>query len=81
MGQGVGFLKTSSAVIKIAAWIFLLLGCAASIFIVLGLTGQDMPRYAGPLVLIVYVLIFFFLQLVAGMADLLLKLYQQLKKE
>ncbi len=78
---GVGLLKVSSAVIKIAAWIFLLLGLVASTFIMLGSTGKEMPRLMGPVVLIIYVLVFFLLHLVAGIADLLLKLSEESKKE
>ncbi|MCX5697942.1 MAG: hypothetical protein NTU54_08275 [Candidatus Omnitrophica bacterium] len=81
MGGGTGLLKVSSAVIKIAAWIFLLMGLVASTFIMLRYTGQEIPRLMGPVVLIIYVLVFFFLHLVAGIADLLLKLSEQCKRE
>ncbi|MCX5715234.1 MAG: hypothetical protein NT033_10675 [Candidatus Omnitrophica bacterium] len=78
---GVKFLRVSSSVIKIAAWIFLLLGLVSSTLIMLGLAGQELPRLMGPVVLLIYVLVFFFLHLVAGIADLLLKLSEQCKKE
>jgi hypothetical protein len=81
MRRQISFLKVSSAAVKVAAWIFLLLGSVSSIFIMLGSAGQEIPRLMGPVVLIIYVVVFFFLHLVAGIADLLLKLSEQCKKE
>ena len=80
MRQHLGFLKTSSAVVKIAAWIFLLLGLVGGIAILAGLV-PDYPRWMGAMVLVVYTFFFFFLFLIAKIADLLIKIINEIKKE
>ena len=80
MRQHLGFLKTSSAVVKIAAWIFLLLGIIGGGAILFGLTPEN-PRWVGVIVLAVYAFLFFFLFLIAKISDLLVKIINEIKKE
>ena len=80
MREHLGFLKTSSAVVKIAAWIFLFLGATSGIGIIL----NKVPGYSswmGVLVLALYVFFFFFFFLIAKIADLLIKIINEIKKE
>ncbi len=73
MREHLGFLKISSLVVKIAAWIFLILGIIGGTSILLGLT-PDTPRWMGVMVLAAYAFSFFFFYLVAKIADLLIKI-------
>lgn len=79
MREHLGFLKTSSTVVKIAAWIFLLLGTVGGISTLLGMV-PGYPRWMGPLVLAIYAFLFFFLFLIAKIADLLIKIINEVKK-
>ena len=80
MREHLGFLKTSSMVVKIAAWIFLLLGVIGGISIISGLVPSS-PRWTGIVILGVYAFFFFFLYLIAKIADLLIKIINEIKKE
>jgi len=80
MREHLGFLKVSSAVVKVAAWIFLLLGVVGGISILLGLAPQS-PRWSGLAVLAIYSFAFFFFYLIAKIADLLIKIINEVKKE
>ena len=80
MREHLGFLKTSSAVVKIAAWIFLFLGIIGGISIILGFV-PGYPRWTGLMVLAGYAFFFFFLYLIAKIADLLTKIINEIKKE
>ena len=80
MREHLGFLKTSSAVVKIAAWIFLLLGLVGGISMILGFVPNN-PRWMGIAVLAIYAFLFFFLFLIAKIADLLIKIINEIKKE
>lgn len=80
MREHLGFLKTSGTVVKIAAWIFLLLGIVGGVSIVLGLVPNN-PRWMGIVVLAIYAFLFFFLFLIAKIADLLIKIINEIKKE
>jgi len=80
MREHLGFLKTSSAVVKIAAWIFLLLGLLGGVSITLGFVPPN-PRWMGPVIFAVYAFLFFFLFLIAKIADLLIKIINEIKKE
>lgn len=80
MQENLGFLKVSSAVIKIAAWIFLLLGIVGSMSILSGLVpGQ--PRWTGVLVLIIYTFSFFFFYFIVKIAEILIKIIKAIDKE
>lgn len=80
MQEHLGFLKFSSVVVKVAAWIFLFLGLVGGLAIISGAVPGN-PRWMGALVLAIYAFLFFFLYLIAKMADLLTKIIQALKKE
>lgn len=80
MREHLGFLKTSSTVVKIAAWIFLFLGIMGGTSIILGFVPAN-PRWMGIIILAVYAFFFFFLYLIAKIADLLIKIINEIKKE
>ena len=80
MREHLGFLKISSAVVKIAAWIFLVLGIIGGIAVVMGIAPGN-PRWMGIVILSVYVFSFFFFFLVAKIADLLIKIINEIKKD
>lgn len=80
MREHLGFLKVSSAVVKIAAWIFLFLGGVSGIAIIL----QKVPGYSiwvGVGTLVVYIFFFFLFYLIAKIADLLIRIINEIKKE
>jgi hypothetical protein len=82
MREHLGFLKTSSAVVKVAAWIFLFLGVVGGtsmLFSLVQIPGYS--RWAGLAILAMYAFIFFFLYLIAKIADLLVKIINEIKKE
>lgn len=80
MREHLGFLKFSSAVVKVAAWIFLLLGVMGGFSIIFGLAPGN-PRWMGGIILAVYAFLFFFFYLTAKIADLLIKIINEIKKE
>lgn len=80
MREHLGFLKVSSTVVKITAWIFLLLGLLGGISVIMGKVPGN-PPWKGVLILVVYVFSFFFLYLIAKIADLLIKIINEVKKE
>ena len=80
MREHLGFLKTSSAVVKVAAWIFLFLGIVGGISMILGYVPGN-PRWMGFVVLAAYAFFFFFFYFIAKIADLLIKIISELKKE
>ncbi len=80
MREHLGFLKTSSLVVKVAAWIFLFLGIMGGVSVLLGLVPGN-PRWMGIAVLAMYVFFFFFFYLIAKIADLLIKIINEVKKE
>jgi len=80
MREHLGFLKASSVVVKIAAWIFLLLGILGGSSILFGAVPGN-PRWMGLIILGVYIFMFFFLFLIAKIADLLIKIINEIKKE
>ena len=81
MHQHLGFLKTSSAVVKIAAWIFLFFGVTGGISIALGYGIPNYPRWTALIILPGYVFLFFFLYLISKIADLLIKIINEIHKE
>ena len=80
MQEHLGFLKASSTIVKIAAWIFLLLGIIGGGSIILGLVPGN-PRWMGLLVVAIYAFSFFFFFLIAKIADLLIKIIKEIKKD
>jgi len=80
MREHLGFLKTSSAVVKIAAWIFLFLGLVGGISVLLGAVPGN-PRWMGVAILAGYIFLFFFFYLIAKIADLLIKIINEIKKD
>lgn len=80
MREHLGFLKVSSAVVKIAAWIFLFLGLLGGVSLLLGAVPGN-PRWMGFVILAVYMFMFFFFFLIAKIADLLVKIINEIKKD
>jgi phage-related protein len=81
MREHLGFLKASSTVVKIAAWIFLFFGILGGVSILFGGAPAGSSRWVGLVVLVVYTFLFFFLFLIAKIADLLTKIINEIKKE
>jgi len=80
MREHLGFLKTSSAAVKVAAWIFLFLGATYSIYIFLGkVPGRTAVDGVVNLALSIFFL--FFLYIIAKIADLLIRIINEIKKE
>lgn len=79
MREHLGFLKTSSLVVKIAAWILLFLGIVGGISLLAGKV-PEYPRWWGAVALAIYLFLFFFLFLIAKIADLLIKIINEVKK-
>jgi len=77
MKEHLGFLKTSSAVVKIAAWISLFLGIVGG---VLTFSGRvpNMSNLEGLVNLAVAIFFFFFLYVIAKIADLLVKIIHEI---
>jgi uncharacterized membrane protein len=80
MRKHLGFLKVSSVVVKIAAWIFLSLGILGGVSVLFGMV-PDISRRIGLIILGIYTFLFFFLFFVAKIADLLVEIINDLKKE
>jgi ABC-type antimicrobial peptide transport system permease subunit len=80
MREHLGFLKTSSVVVKIAAWIFLLFGVVSGMSAFLK-AELPYPRQVILLGSAIYVFLFFLLFLIAKIADLLVKIINEIKKE
>ncbi len=78
MQKHLGFLRFSSAVVKVAGWIFLFLGILGGVSLLLGASAGS-PRWMGVVILAFYVFVFFFLFLTAKIADLLVKIIDKLK--
>ena len=72
MREHLGFLRISSTAVKVAAWIFLFLGILGGISLFAGKV-QGNPRWMGLIVLALYAFLFFFLYLIAKIADLMTK--------
>jgi hypothetical protein len=80
MREHLGFLRASSAVVKVAAWIFLLVGLLGGVSIFL----KQPAGYNKLLVLFgstIYMFFFFLFYLIAKIADLLIKIIHEIKKE
>ena len=70
MHKHLGFLKASSAVVKVAAWIFLFLGMIGGFSLLSGVVPGN-PRWMGVVILAFYMFMFFLLFLIAKIADIL----------
>jgi len=79
MQKYLSFLKCSSVVIKVAAWILLFLGIVGAISLFLGRIPGN-PRWAGIVILIFYSFMFFFFFLVAKLADILTQIINEIHK-
>ena len=79
MQKYLGFLNCSSIVIKVTAWIFLCLGLIGGISLLLNRVPGS-PRWMGVVILVFYGFTFFFLFLVAKIADILVQLINQAHK-
>lgn len=80
MREHLGFLKASSLVVKTAGWVFLLLGIIGATSVALGrVPGVD--SWMSVVVLALYTFFFFFCYLIAKIADLLIKIINEIKKE
>ncbi len=80
MREHLGFLKLSSVVVKIAAWIFLLIG----LFLLTSpffLKGSGYPKKILLFYSAIYIFFFFLFFLIAKIADLLGKIINEIKKE
>ena len=80
MREHLGFLRTSSVVVKVAAWIFLLIGIfgAMSIFL------KESTGYSRLTIVFgsaLYIFFFFLFYIIAKIADLLVKIINEIKKE
>ncbi|HNW39404.1 MAG TPA: hypothetical protein PL125_03485 [Candidatus Omnitrophota bacterium] len=73
------FLKCSSVVVKVAAWIFLFLGIVAALSLFFS-PAQNTPRWTGVLVLVFYSFLFGFLFLIAKISDILVKIINAIEK-
>jgi hypothetical protein len=80
MRQHLNFLKVSSAVVKVAAWIFLFLGLVGGASLLFGRIAGN-PRWMGAVILAFYLFIFFFFYFIAKIADLLIKIVNVINKE
>ena len=79
MKEHLGFLKASSIAIKIAAGFFLFFGAAGSIFIFLGrIPGRS--NVEGVVNLAGAIFFFFFLYIIAKIADLLVKIIHEIQE-
>jgi hypothetical protein len=79
MREHLGFLETSSTAVKVAAWIFLFFGVVGGVSVFTGIVHlEGTPRWMGLLALAVYAFMFFFLFLIAKIADLLIKIINEI---
>jgi hypothetical protein len=78
MQEHLEFLKVSSAAVKVAAWIFLILGLIGGTAVFLGMVA-GYPRWMGLVIWALYAFSFFFLYVIAKIADLLVKIIHALK--
>ncbi len=75
-----GFFKTSSVVVKTAAWIFFFFGLIGAVSMLLGAGGLEYPRWMGFIILPIYTFISFCLYLLAEVSKSLAKVIEEEKK-
>ena len=80
MRKHIFFLRSSSIVIKVAAWIILFLGILGAVTLFTGAT-QCSPRWMGFVILAFYIFSFLVLFLIAKMSDILIQLINQVQKD
>ncbi|MBU1999311.1 MAG: hypothetical protein ABIG46_00630 [Candidatus Omnitrophota bacterium] len=80
MQENLAYLRISSVVMKIAAWIFLLFGLLGGVLIITGVVPAY-PRYLGAILIIFYSFISFFIFLVGKLAGLIREIIKEIKKE
>jgi len=78
MQKHLGFLKIASIIVKVVAWLSLFLGALGGISIISGLVPNN-PRWFGLIILSVYIFSFFFLYLVAKLADLVAQIISEIE--
>jgi hypothetical protein len=80
MREHLGFLKVSSVAVKVAAGFVLFMGVLGGISLFSG-AMPGYSRWVGVIVLVSYVFVSFFLYFTAKIADLLIKIFNETKKE
>jgi hypothetical protein len=78
MREDLRFLKISSAILKVAAWIFLFLGLSSGLSLLLGRV-PEYPRWLGIILAAAYAFVFFVLYIIAKVAELLIKIMDRLQ--
>ncbi len=73
MNENTRFLKTSSAILKVAAWIFLFFGLSGGLSVFLG-RMPEFPRWAGIVLAGIYSFVFFVLYVIVRLVELLLEI-------
>jgi hypothetical protein len=80
MREHLEFLKISSSVVKVAGWVFLFFGVVGGIAVMRGFV-PGYPAWMGIIISALYAFFFFFFYLIAKIADLLIKIINEIKKE
>lgn len=80
MREHLGFLKVSSVVVKVTAWIFLCLGILGGVSVIFGFAPGS-PRWMGVIILVIYGFFFFFFSLIAKMALILSEIISEIQRE
>lgn len=80
MRKYIFFLKCSSVMVKVAAWIFLFLGIVGVVNL-FSSVGQSNSRWLGVVILVFYLFLFWLLFLIAKIADIVVKVINSVEKE
>jgi hypothetical protein len=78
MREDLRFLKISSAILKVAAWIFLFLGLSGGLSVLLGRV-PEYPQWLGIVLAVTYSFIFFVLYIIVKVEELLIKIIDRLE--
>jgi uncharacterized RDD family membrane protein YckC len=76
MQQHITFLKVSSVIVKISAWIILFLGVIVAISSFSGIMGSELPRWVGLIVMAVYTFASFILFLISKITEILVDIVE-----